>query len=141
MTSSFRSYYARLNLIIHAFSFFSMPYCAPINLTNTDLNYLRKIYFEKSWTWWVNHIGENTFDCCIFRITSDFYLTGTFLVFGIGFCGNILCLCVLCRRRKFENAEKNVFYSWYLALIRSSYTQYLIALAIFDTGAICSESN
>ncbi|CAF4053237.1 unnamed protein product [Rotaria sordida] len=48
---------------------------------------------------------------------------GTLVVFVIGFFGNILCLVVLCRRR----------------LRRNSYTQYLIALAIVDTGAIFSE--
>ncbi|CAF4172914.1 unnamed protein product [Rotaria magnacalcarata] len=48
---------------------------------------------------------------------------GTLVVFIIGFFGNILCLLVLCRRR----------------LRRNSYTQYLIALAIVDTGAIFAE--
>ncbi|CAF2817136.1 unnamed protein product [Rotaria sp. Silwood2] len=81
-----------------------MPYCAGTNLTNTDLNYYQKIYFQKSWAWWLNHIG-------------------TFVVFIIGFFGNLLCLLVLCRGR----------------LRRSSYTQYLIALAIVDTGAILCE--
>ncbi|CAF1138143.1 unnamed protein product [Rotaria sp. Silwood1] len=82
-----------------------MPYCAGTNLTNTDLDYYQKIYFQKSWAWWLNHIG-------------------TFVVFIIGFCGNLLCLLVLCRGR----------------LRRSSYTQYLIALAIVDTGAILCEA-
>ncbi|CAF1654304.1 unnamed protein product, partial [Didymodactylos carnosus] len=50
-------------------------------------------------------------------------LHSTFAVFVVGFCGNMLCLVVLCRRR----------------LRRNSYTQYLIALAIVDTGAILSE--
>ncbi|CAF4916128.1 unnamed protein product, partial [Rotaria magnacalcarata] len=55
-----------------------MPFCAGINLTSTDLDYYQKIYFQKSWAWWVNHIG-------------------TFAVFVIGFFGNLLCLLVLCR--------------------------------------------
>ncbi|CAF3354587.1 unnamed protein product [Rotaria socialis] len=82
-----------------------MPFCAGINLTSTDLDYYQKIYFQKSWAWWVNHIG-------------------TFAVFVIGFLGNLLCLLVLCRGR----------------LRRNSYTQYLIALAIVDTGAILCET-
>ncbi|CAF0993856.1 unnamed protein product, partial [Didymodactylos carnosus] len=80
-----------------------MPHCKE-NLTNEDYDYYQKIYNEKSWAWWLNHIG-------------------TFAVFVVGFCGNMLCLVVLCRRR----------------LRRNSYTQYLIALAIVDTGAILSE--
>ncbi|CAF3879752.1 unnamed protein product [Rotaria sordida] len=82
-----------------------MPYCAGINLTNTDLEYYQRIYFQKSWAWWLNHIG-------------------TLVVFIIGFCGNLLCLLVLCHGR----------------LRRNSYTQYLIALAIVDTGAILCEA-
>ncbi|CAF2106665.1 unnamed protein product [Rotaria magnacalcarata] len=63
-----------LNEYYHA----RMPFCAGINLTSTDLDYYQKIYFQKSWAWWVNHIG-------------------TFAVFVIGFFGNLLCLLVLCR--------------------------------------------
>ncbi|CAF4253123.1 unnamed protein product, partial [Rotaria magnacalcarata] len=37
-----------------------MPFCAGINLTSTDLDYYQKIYFQKSWAWWVNHIGKTT---------------------------------------------------------------------------------
>ncbi|CAF2831946.1 unnamed protein product [Rotaria sp. Silwood2] len=76
-----------------------------MNFTGTDLYYAKKIQSEnKTWAWWLNNLG-------------------TLVVFVIGFCGNILCLVVLCRRR----------------LRRNSYTQYLIALAIVDTGAIFSE--
>jgi hypothetical protein len=38
--------------------YLKMAYCANDNLTNTDLDYLQKISFEKSWTWWLNHIGK-----------------------------------------------------------------------------------
>ncbi|CAF1296090.1 unnamed protein product [Adineta steineri] len=82
-----------------------MLYCGKINRTNLQIDYLQKIYFEKSWAWWLNHMG-------------------TFVVFIIGFFGNMLCLIFLCRR----------------PFIRNSYTQYLIALAIVDTGAIFFET-
>ncbi|UJR15238.1 hypothetical protein I4U23_002193 [Adineta vaga] len=84
---------------------FRMPYCAGINRTSIDYFYYQKIHHQKSWAWWLNHIG-------------------TFIVFIISFCGNLLCLLVLCRRR----------------LKRNSYTQYLIALAIVDSGAILCEA-
>ena len=71
----------------------------------------------------------------------SFDLAGTFIVFIIGFCGNVLCLGVLCRRRRFSLKSNEFEIFFFLALIRNSYTQYLIALAIVDTGAICSESN
>jgi hypothetical protein len=35
-----------------------MRYCSGINLTDTDLFYYQKLYFEKSWAWWLNHIGK-----------------------------------------------------------------------------------
>ncbi|CAF1068007.1 unnamed protein product [Adineta ricciae] len=82
-----------------------MTSCAKINLTGVDHSYYQKFHHEKSWAWWLNHIG-------------------TFVVFIISFCGNLLCLLVLCRQR----------------LKRNSYTQYLIALAIVDTGAILCEA-
>ncbi|CAF1465495.1 unnamed protein product [Adineta ricciae] len=82
-----------------------MLYCGKINRTDIQYDYLQKIYLEKGWAWWVNHIG-------------------TFVVFIIGFLGNMLCLVFLCRR----------------PFIRNSYTQYLITLAIVDTGAISSET-
>ncbi|UJR10304.1 hypothetical protein I4U23_014510 [Adineta vaga] len=82
-----------------------MLYCGTINRTDVQFDYIQKIYLEKSWAWWANHIG-------------------TFIVFIIGFLGNMLCLVFLCRR----------------PFIRNSYTQYLIALAVVDTGAISSET-
>ncbi|CAF0945418.1 unnamed protein product [Adineta ricciae] len=82
-----------------------MSSCKGVNFTSADAAYARKIQSEdKSWAWWLNNLG-------------------TLVVFVIGFCGNILCLLVLCRRR----------------LRRNSYTQYLIALAFVDTGAILAE--
>lgn len=56
-----------------------MPYCHGANLTSVELGYIYKIYGEKSWAWWINHIG--TLFVCI-----------------IGFSGNLLCLFILCRR-------------------------------------------
>ncbi|UJR31442.1 hypothetical protein I4U23_018935 [Adineta vaga] len=82
-----------------------MSNCIGVNFSGADVYYAKKIQSEdKSWAWWLNNLG-------------------TLVVFVIGFCGNILCLLVLCRRR----------------LRRNSYTQYLIALAIVDTGAIFAE--
>ncbi len=49
------------NFILFLFEYdfyFRMPYCAGVNLSNTDLDYYQKIYFQKSWAWWVNHIGK-----------------------------------------------------------------------------------
>ncbi|CAF0904913.1 unnamed protein product [Adineta steineri] len=82
-----------------------MPYCDGVNMSSTDIIYYQKIFAQKTWAWWLN-------------------LIGTFVVFVISFCGNLLCLFVLCRQR----------------LKRNSYTQYLIALAIVDTGAILCEA-
>ncbi|CAF1601859.1 unnamed protein product [Rotaria sp. Silwood1] len=59
-----------------------MAVCIEINSTSTDLYYAKKLQSEnKTWAWWLNNLG-------------------TLVVFVIGFCGNILCLIVLCRRRK-----------------------------------------
>ncbi len=69
-----------------------------------------------------------------------FFLKGTLVVFVIGFCGNVLCLLVLCRRRKIYHLQNIAIIDFdFLGLRRNSYTQYLIALAIVDTGAILSE--
>ncbi|CAF1056260.1 unnamed protein product [Adineta steineri] len=82
-----------------------MANCFGRNVSDTQRYYVNKLESdEKSWAWQLNRIG-------------------TLAVFVIGFCGNILCLLVLCRRR----------------LRRNSYTQYLIALAVVDTGAILAE--
>lgn len=64
------------------------------------------------------------------------------MVFIIGFFGNLLCLLVLCRRRKSKICIDRtfvVFFSICIGLRRNSYTQYLIALAIVDSGAILCE--
>ncbi|CAM4827956.1 unnamed protein product [Rotaria magnacalcarata] len=75
-----------------------MPFCAGINLTSTDLDYYQKIYFQKSWAWWVNHIGKTTTTTTTATMHFFFLLiSGTFAVFVIGFFGNLLCLLVLCR--------------------------------------------
>lgn len=37
-----------------------MPYCAGVNLTETDVYYHQKIYGQKSWAWWLNHLGRMT---------------------------------------------------------------------------------
>ncbi|CAF0989210.1 unnamed protein product [Adineta steineri] len=82
-----------------------MPPCNGVNFSESQEDYYDRVFSQKkTWAWQVNQIG-------------------TLVVFVIGFCGNILCLLVLCRRR----------------LRRNSYTQYLIALAVVDTGAILAE--
>ena len=75
-----------------------MTYSNKSNLTNTDWDFLQKLYLEKSWAWWLNHIGKGKFISPYLMIN---LFKGTLIVFVIGFGGNILCLIVLCRRRKF----------------------------------------
>ena len=66
---------------------------------------------------------------------------GTLVVFLVGFCGNLLSLVVLCRRRTSTPASNVARHraASRSGLRRNSYTQYLIALAIVDTGAILCE--
>ena len=77
-----------------------MQYCGRVNLTPTDLDYIQKIYAEKSWAWWLNHIGN---DLRSLEKSISSLSLGTFFVFIIGFCGNLLCLLILCRRGKFTD--------------------------------------
>jgi hypothetical protein len=35
-----------------------MSYCGKLNLTGINMDYLRKIQYEKSWAWWLNQIGK-----------------------------------------------------------------------------------
>jgi hypothetical protein len=122
---------------------FRMSHCRQANLSATNLDYFRRISTQKNWAWWLNHIGSHTNSHRLIIETIDHLLSGTFVVFIIGFFGNLLCLLILCRRCKTRTCtlhfiNRCCFY--WLALIRNSYTQYLIALAIVDTGAILSES-
>ncbi len=71
----------------------------------------------------------------------SYFISGTFVVFIIGFFGNLLCLLVLCRRREYSSLLKSINSIDFLGLRRNSYTQYLIALAIVDSGAIFCEGN
>jgi hypothetical protein len=52
-----KSFYLLNNALINDF-YFRMPFCAGVNLSSTDLDYYQKTYFQKSWAWWLNHIGK-----------------------------------------------------------------------------------
>lgn len=120
--------------------------CNSSAFTDEDHYYQNQIHQGKSWAWWLNVVGEFFVSLFFFfRQKGEDKFSGTFVVFGIGTTGNLLCLLVLCRRSSFELFLRFFFKSFSFSfrkqkgLRRNSYTQYLIALAIVDTGAILAE--
>lgn len=80
--------------------FSSMSNCLAMNFTQENAYYASKIQSEdKTWAWWLNNLGRNTHINLLNNQCRSFL--GTLLVFIIGFCGNMLCLLILCRRRKY----------------------------------------
>lgn len=136
-----KSQHLNNRMIFHLkFSFyFRMAHCYRANVTDEDLSLIRKIYMERTWAWWTNHIGKCSnehFSFLIRFFRNVNHLYHRFLwKFIMSFDSLSTMFVIILFKRLFSLCF------FILALIRNSYTQYLIALAIVDTGAILSESS